>query len=483
MVVSAKIKPLILNHAYMNFLFPFSYHENHRKKLSNHLLNNNFTFFSLDKKDLEGAYYGSSIHVQNKELDQYFLPYIERKLFPHDINRGGFLRFSKKIGESFTQEVHEDSFSFMTNSVDVTLCPFGIGLITIRTEMEQSEVQLSELLDFMDYFRVLEPKLEEEKGAVIKKENREFITSNEFVFDYLCPAIKSFIIHDDKREGYFGSLPFFEDERMLTSAFIIANEGYTISPDQLFRMGQLDGKNPEGRPFMSSTNLEYIERYIKKHVHDRWAPDSYTITSEHAQITVSKKHVNQLERPISQFMGTHYYNLQLHYFYKIMLLRLSFEYSELQWEQDEDYVEELIELITLFSSRYYFGEVSARTEGKELTQTYREIFHLHPLFEEVKQTLQELYRAQQNKANKRHNMLLFMLTVFTVVSGIYGMNLVIEDWKGKTDWSKVPGYSFFEWISLITALAGISLSIILLVTTGGKGLWKKLRQWKRDRKK
>lgn len=166
-----------------------------------------------------------------------------------------------------------------------------------------------------------------------------------------------------------------------------------------------------------------------------------------------------------------------------MLLRLSFEYSELQWEKDEDYVEELIELITLFSSRYYFGEVSARTEGKELTQTYREIFHLHPMFEEVKQTLQELYRTQENKANKRHNMLLFMLTVFTVVSGIYGMNLVIEDWKGKTDWSKVPGYSFFEWISLITALAGISLSIILLVTTGSNGFRKKMRQWKRDQKK
>ena len=60
------------------------------------------------------------------------------------------------------------------------------------------------------------------------------------------------------------------------------------------------------------------------------------------------------------------------------------------------------------------------------------------------------------------------------------MNLVIVDWKGKTDWSKVPGYSFFEWISLITALAGISLSVILLVTTGGKGLWKKIRKWKRD---
>jgi hypothetical protein len=360
------------------------------------------------------------------------------------------------------------------------VCPFGIGLITIRTEMDQEQEQLCEVLDFMNHFRVLEPKLDEEKGAIIRKGDREFYTTNEFVFGYLCPTLKSFIVHDEKRAGYFGSLPFFEDERMISSGFFIASGEHQIKNDHLYRMGQLDGKNPEGKSFMSSTNKEYIERYLNKHLHDRWAPDSYTVTSDHAQITVSIKTPQQLDRPLSQFMGTHHYNLMLHYFYKIMLLRMSFEYSQVQWKQDEDYVEELIELISKFSARYYFGEVSARSEGKELTQTYREVFHLNSLYEEVKQTLNELYRAQENQANKRHNLLLFMLTVFTVVSGIYGMNLVIEDWKGKTDWSKVPGYSFFEWISLITALAGISLSIILLATTGAKGLWKKIRRWKRD---
>lgn len=78
-------------------------------------------------------------------------------------------------------------------------------------------------------------------------------------------------------------------------------------------------------------------------------------------------------------------------------------------------------------------------------------------------------------------MLLFMLTVYTTISGIYGMNLVIEDWKGFADWSKVPGYSFFEWISLITALSGIGLSLALLISTGGKGLANRYRKWKRER--
>ncbi len=479
----AKINPIPIDQAHMTFLFPFSYREKNRKKIGNHLNSQGYTFFQLNNKELEDVFYGPSIRVDNKELDQYFLPFIERKLFPHTISDDGFLRFSKKIGQDYIQEVHGDSFRFTVNSVDVTACPFGIGLITIRTEMNHTENELSEVLNFMNHFRVLEPKIDEQEGAVIKDDHHVFTSTNEFVFDYLCPEIKQFIIHDDKRSGYFGSLPFFEDERMIASAFLIAPYGEEIKPDQLFRMGQLDGKNEEGRPFMSTTNMDYIERYLKLHSHNRWAPDSYTITSEHAQVTLSTKKWHQLERPIFQFMGIHYYNLMLHYFYKIMLLRLSFEYSELEWEQDEDYVEELIELISLFSSRYYFGEISARTEGKELTKTYREIFHLDSLFDEVKHTLQDLYRAQENKASKRHNMLLFMLTVFTVVSGIYGMNLVIEDWKGKTDWSKVPGYSFFEWISFITAVAGISLSVILLLTTGGKAWWKKYRKWRRDQNK
>ena len=60
-----------------------------------------------------------------------------------------------------------------------------------------------------------------------------------------------------------------------------------------------------------------------------------------------------MTRELSQYMGTHYYNFLIHYFYKIMLLRMSFEYSQIEWEKDEEYVKSLIKFITLFSARYY----------------------------------------------------------------------------------------------------------------------------------
>ncbi|TQR16301.1 hypothetical protein [Psychrobacillus soli] len=474
------IQHLDITDAFMNYLFPFSFREKERSKLMERLRNQHFTFFKLDKYELQDLYYGEGIQINHEELDQFFLPFVEDKLFPHSVNERGFLRYSKKIKKSFTLKGKTNEFDFIINSVDIILCPFGIGLITVRTEMTKEQESLTNVLDFMSHFRVLEPKLEEEKGTNIHQQHKTFTTTSQLILDYLCPFLKPFIVQNRKMEGYYGSLPFFEDERMLSSAFLIAAGGQAITNDQLFRMGQLDGKDSEGKEFISSTNPAYIKRYLEKRVHDRWAPNTYTITSVHTQTTISIKSKEILKKDIAKFMSIHYYNLLLHFYYKIMLLRLSFEYSEMSWAKDKQYVEELIELISKFDSRYYFEEVSVRSEGKEFTNMLREVFYLKPLFGEVKRTVDDLYRAQEKQTGKRHNMLLFILTVYTVVSGIYGMNLVIEDWKEDFNWSNVFNYTFFEWITLVTALSGIALSTTLLVSTSGKGIWNKYRKWRRD---
>jgi len=474
------IRPLDITDAYMTYLFPFSFREKERHELMDQLEKHHFTFFTLDKEELQEKYYGDNIKVLHEELDQFFLPFIEDKLFPPNTNNRGFLRYSKAIEESFTYEVNDNKVDFIINSVDIILCPFGIGVITIRTIMDQEQETLTNILDHVSHFRVLEPKLPFDKGSKIYHNSKVFQTTNELVFDYICQPLKPFIIHDEKLAGYYGSLPYFEDERMYTSLFLIADDKTEITEEQLFRMAHIDGKDIEGNDFISSSNPDYVKQYVRERIHDRWAPTTYTIASEQTQSTLSNKKKEQLKEEISQFMSVHYYNLMLHYYYKIMLLKVSFEHSEVSWVKDKRYVEELIELISKFYSRFYFEEVSTRTEGKELTKQLREAFRLHDLFNEVKQTVDDLYRAQDNQSSKRHNSLLFMLTIFTVVSGIYGMNLVIEDWKGKTDWAKVPGYSFFEWIALITSLTGIGLAIVLIGYTSGKRIYDRYRKWKRD---
>jgi Mg2+ and Co2+ transporter CorA len=70
-----------------------------------------------------------------------------------------------------------------------------------------------------------------------------------------------------------------------------------------------------------------------------------------------------------------------------------------------------------------------------------------------------------------------ILTVFTVVSGIYGMNQVIEDLKAPIDWSKMTEYSPFEYLALFLTFTGIAVSIFMTL----KELWNTIRRRRRKR--
>ena len=59
--------------------------------------------------------------------------------------------------------------------------------------------------------------------------------------------------------GYYGSLPYFEDERMYTSIFLIQDDKTEITKDQLFRLAHLDGKDIDGNAFISSSNPDICE--------------------------------------------------------------------------------------------------------------------------------------------------------------------------------------------------------------------------------
>ena len=164
-------------------------------------------------------------------------------------------------------------------------------------------------------------------------------------------------------------------------------------------------------------------------------------------------------------MGVHYYNVLLHYFYKLTLLELSFRYSELSWRKDEIYVEKLMKQITMFSSKFYFQEVSSRSSSRETAKRLRSIFRIDELFGDVAKTLDALYVNQEKTADQRQNQLLFILTMFSVISGIFGMNLVINEWGNDYKWMKIFEYSIYEWICLITAVSGLLMSAGLLLST------------------
>ncbi len=473
------ITKLDINSSHISFVLPISYKDNKKKNLIQALEANGYTYFQLADNSKEKDLYGERIGVSKRDLEQYFLPYIEDKIFPPSLNDQGFHRYTKSFKEEFNFRLKSTSPRFLIQSTDVILGSFGIAFLTIRVQLKDEKKELSDVLDFMHHFRTVEAKLKEEKGIIVVDSNNiRYPSINKFIFEYIFRFLKEFILHDEKSKGYHGSLPYFEDERMYVTAFLFSKEGSPITNDQLYRMGTLDGRSPDGDDFISTSNTEYIQRYLDGHLHDRWGPNSYTMVTQHAYITVTNVPPKSMMVELSQYMGTHYYNFLLHYFYKIMLHRISYEYSEIDWKKDEESVKPLIKLITLFSSWHFFHEVSTRSEGKELSKLFRESLNINNLSKEATNTLHELYETQEHNASYRMNMLLFFLTVFTVMSGIFGMNLVIRDWDSPVSWEGILNYTFFEWVTLLTAVVGIGLSIYLIVTTIGKILINKFRERK-----
>lgn len=462
--------------SHFTFMLPFSYEQGKKKDIANLLEQHRYSYFCLRDEEQRGnpAYYGDSIVVEEAELEQYFYPYIEHKLFPPTLQSKGFHRFSKLQQKNYQFQIRSTLYPFTIHSTDIVLAPFGIGLLSIRIELSDT-YEISDVLDFIQHFRAVESNLNENKGSHIIIEENIKKSMHDFIFEYLCPYLKDIVIQNEKMRGYFGSLPYIEDERMFVTTFLITEEGSELTDLNLFRLGSLNGKTPDGKPFIAATDPDYIQRSLSTSLHDRWGPNLYIVSTDHAFSTISNYPIGQLSTELSHYMGTHYYNLLLHYYYKIMLLRMSFEYSEIEWKKDEQYVRSLIKLITLFSSWFYFKVVSTRTEGRELSCLFREAFSIDLLYNEVSSTLQELYKSQENSQANRVNTLLFILTIFTVVSGIYGMNLVIADWESPAGWKKFTTYTVFEWISLVTALAGIVLSGYLIFYTFARVIRQKWR--------
>ena len=80
----------------------------------------------------------------------------------------------------------------------------------------------------------------------------------------------------------------------------------------------------------------------------------------------------------------------------------------------------------------------------------------------MKSTLTTLFQDEEKIKSKKFNSLLQILTFYTIISGIYGMNLVIEDLGGNIDWSKFAGFSLFEWIAVLVTGTGIVLSVFMV---------------------
>ncbi|AIQ50392.1 hypothetical protein [Paenibacillus sp. FSL R7-0331] len=461
--LEAEASEPMLHTVLLQFIFPFSIKNGEDDKLIRQLKQDGFTRFFLDNKELEDAYYGEGYCVSHEKMERSYLPFAAHVLFPREKDKDSFRRFSKAHDLPCSLEMPGRSIAFRVLSTDMFLCPFQLGFVTIRVRIEEDTLPFSVALEFADRFRTLEDANLQDKGTSVHYGDSSYDEVEDFVFDYLVPTLKPFLDQSELDGAYFETLPFFVDERMMVQGFygLERGEEEEIGMELKFRASQLDGLDENGQPYMSASNPDYIADYCREHSYNRWGPDTCYMTNEQTFCCLSKAKPEIAVQLANQMYGEYYYGLLLSLFHKIVLLKLSNLHSRLRIDRDYDEIENLIFLINKFSAKFYFIELISQSQGREIFFQLRKVYGNDALFGEVKMTLDDLFQYQDKFQAKRRDTLLMILTIFTVVSGIYGMNQVIEDLKAPIDWSKLLEYSPFEYLALFVTFTGISVSIFM----------------------
>jgi hypothetical protein len=447
--------------ASFQFVFPFSFKNGIEQSMIPFLKNNHFKPFRLDHLEDEHAYYGG-YRVSHRDLEAYFLSFTNRILFPASEEQKGFQRYSKPLNIKGSLHTDNVTIPFQVNSIDITLCPYELGLLTIRTELAAStNLSLSDALEFASLFRILEPTSEREESTQIECDGRGFPSAESFVFDYLFKGLTNFFERKHKRESYFQTFPFFEDERLYVQSLIAVKNDETIETVDVYRAACLSGFDVNGELYVSANNLSYIQDYLKQHSYNRWEPDTYFVIDEHVFTCMTNESGSAVADLANKVYGKFYYGLILNLFHKIVLLKLAHAHAVLDTERDIKEMEKLIFSINSFTANFFSLELVTESRSQEIFFQIRETFNIETLYKNANETLYSLFQYQQNVTAKKNSLLLLVLTLYSVIGQMFGMSIVTGDFAGRINWHQIFSYNPIEYFALFVAVSGSIISIIL----------------------
>ena len=450
-----------LENAIFQFIFPFSLKSGIEHRMFPFLRQNHFKPFRLDRLEDEHAYYGD-FHVSHRDLEAYFLSFTNRILFPHSEDQKGFQRYSKRLNLKGCLKTDFVSIPFQVNSIDVTLCPFELGLLTIRTELtETTNLFMSHALEFGSLFRVLEPITDREEKVRIECDGEIYDSIETFVFNYLFVGLTDFFERKTKKEAYFETYPFFEDERMYVQSLLSVKNNEQIDTVDVYRAGSLSGLDSNGEMYVSANNLSYIQEYIDLHSYNRWAPNTYFVIDEHIFTCITNENGPMLSEIASKIYGKFYYGLILNLFHKVVLLKLAHAHAVLDTERDIKVMEKLIFSINSFTANFFSLELVTESRSREIFFQIKKTFNIELLYKNAKEALYSLFNYQQNVTAKKNSLLLLVLTLYSVIGQMFGMSIVTSDFAGKINWGHIMSYNPIEYFALFVAASGIFISLIL----------------------
>ncbi|PGA98749.1 hypothetical protein [Bacillus toyonensis] len=443
--------------AIFQFIFTFSFKTGYEQNMFPFLQRNNFRPFRLNHLEDENTYYGK-FQVSHQNMEAYYLSFTNKILFPHSEHQKGLQRYSKDLNLNGHLTTNLISVPFKIHSIDVTLCPYGLGFLTIRTEVKTApNMTLSEAIEFASRFRVLETRNDTTETTCIECDGKKYSQVEKLIFGDLFHGLTDFFENKRLRSSYFQTFPFFEDQRMYVQTLLSINKKSDLHVVDVYRASSLSGLTDDGKPYISANNVPYIHDYLTKHSYQRWAPNRYFIMEEHIFTCITNEGEREVTKLASQMYGEFYYALLLNLFHKVVLLKMANAYAELNIEQDTNEIEKLIYSINSFAANCFSLELVSQSQSEDIFFRLRKLFNIEILYSNAKQNLDSLFKYQENVASKKDSLLLLILTLYSVVGQMLGFTMI--DLLRNTDSNKIS--SPLEFFALLIAISGIVISFIL----------------------
>ncbi|WP_066370154.1 hypothetical protein [Neobacillus fumarioli] len=464
-----------VNVAIFQFILPFSFRAGTEQAIIPLLKQDSFKHFQLEHIEDENKYYGK-FSVSHLDMRGYYLPFTNKILFPSTEYDKGLQRYSKALHLNGCLKTNFIQIPFQIHSIDMTLCPYELGFLTIRTEIsETKDLTLSQATEFAARFRVLEPRTQRDIETQIECDGQLFLHVKNFIFEFLYKGLTNFFVFKEPKSTNFKPFPYFEDARMYVQSFISIKDKMEIEPTDVYRGLGLCGFADDGTPYISANNSFYIKDYLKNHSYPRWEPYTFFTIEEHSFLCMTNENETTVTQLVSQVYGEFYYALLLNLFHKIVLLKIAHSFADLNIDRDEKEMERLIYAINSFTANYFFSEIASQSQGRDIYNHLRTIFNIELLFRDAKQTLYSLFKYQENANSKKDSLLLLILTLYSVIGQMFGMSFVISDFEGRINWNHIHSYNPLEYFALFVAMSGVIVSLILGI--------RNVYQWRSDKRK
>jgi hypothetical protein len=315
-----------------------------------------------------------------------------------------------------------------------------------------------------------------------------------FVCKHRAPAVAQhfefmlspMVLHHSDRQGpiRYRQLEYY---RMPYMVFLAMEDARSLTRADLVRLaiGSAPGDSGE---------LPYSDKYLAdfeaRHCYDRYCDTTpggrygtRFLTTGHTLVVVgeaSDAFFNGAEGGVlSRFRHQHFLLFMIAHFQKAALRMFSDRLVGIVSRLDvtdpdanrtfRRAIRHTLENFLRFEHRYWFHEVSNHAQARELFTMMRQQLELDPLYDEVREELQDMGNFLEVEAMRRQNETVVRLTVVTILgligtitTGFLGMNLI--------DWADQPA----EWrvtAFVLVLLPAIALTLLTVIKS------RKLSEW------